>query len=95
MTGTIRKRIAKLEARRQGHQIPIFCEEESEVPATVDQMIAAGELAEADRALGVYWLNCAGPNAVTDAELRSLLEQCEAAEQRVNAAGASETRQID
>jgi hypothetical protein len=77
MTGTIRKRIAKLEARRQGHQIPIFCEEESEVPATVDQMIAAGELAEAD------------------AELRSLLAQCEAAEQRVNAAGAPETRQTD
>jgi hypothetical protein len=88
MTGAIKKRIAKLEARRAGDQIPIYCEEESEVPATIDQMIAAGELAEADRALGVYWLDCVGPNAPSDADLRSLLEQCEAEEQMVKAAEA-------
>jgi hypothetical protein len=95
MTSSIIKRIAKLEARRDGDQIPIICEHESEVPATIDQMIAAGELAEADRVLCVYWLDCVGPNAPSDADLRALLEQCEAEEQRVNAAGAPETRQID
>jgi hypothetical protein len=88
MTGTIKKRIAKLEARREGDQIPIVCERESEVQETIDQMIAAGELAEADRVLCVYWLDCVGPNALSDADLRSLLEQCEAEEQRVNAAEA-------
>jgi hypothetical protein len=95
MTGTIIKRIAKLEARRDGDQIPIICEQESEVAATIDQMIAAGELDEADRILCVYWLDCVGPNALTDAQLRELLELCDAEEQRVNAAGAPETRQID
>ena len=88
MTGTIKKRIAKLEARRDGDQIPVICEHESEVPETIDQMIAAGELAEADRILCVYWLDCVGPNALSDADLRALLEQCEAEEQRVNAAEA-------
>jgi hypothetical protein len=95
MSGTTTKRLAKLEARREGDQIPIYCAEESEVPATIDQMIAAGELAEADRGLCVYWLDCVGPNAPSDADLRALLEQCKAEEQRVGTAGAPETRQID
>ncbi|MEA3024707.1 MAG: hypothetical protein QOK01_3559 [Alphaproteobacteria bacterium] len=89
MTGAFKKRIAKLEARRQGDQIPVFCEEESEVPDTIDLMIAAGELTEADRVLCVYWLDCVGPNAVTDAELRSFLAQCDAEEKQAEPDGAS------
>src|ERR1700704_2757413 len=89
MTDAIKKRITKLEARRQGDQIPVFCEEESEVPDTIDLMIAAGELTEADRVLCVYWLDCEGPNAVTDAELRSWLGPCEAEEKQVELDGAS------
>src|SRR3979411_1323573 len=58
MTDAIKKRITKLEAGRQGDQIPVFCEEESEVPDTIDLMIAAGELTEADRVLCVYWVHC-------------------------------------
>jgi hypothetical protein len=85
MTGAIERRLAKLEAKREGDQIPIYCEDESEVPATVDRMIAAGELGEADRVLCVYWLDCEGPNAVTHAELRSWLEQREAETQPFNA----------
>ena len=81
MTSTIKKRLTKLEARREGDQIPIYCEEESEVPATIDQMIAAGELTEADRVFCVYWLDCTGPNAPSDADLMSLLAQWEAEEQ--------------
>jgi hypothetical protein len=87
MTGAI-GRLEKLEAGTGGDQIPIWCEDESEVPATIDRMIAAGELTEADRALCVYWLDCQGPNAVSDAELRSWLEQCEAEEQKANTARA-------
>jgi len=45
--------------------------------------------------LCVYWLDCVGPNAVTDAQLRSLLEQCEAETQRINIAAGPETREID
>jgi hypothetical protein len=88
MKAAVEKRLAKLEARTDDDQIPVWCEEESEVPAIIDRMIAAGELTEADRGLCVYWLDCQGPNAVTDAELRAFLEECEAEEQRVSAARA-------
>ena len=43
------KRLAKLETQTKGDQIPIICEHESDVAATIDAMIAAGELTEADR----------------------------------------------
>jgi hypothetical protein len=91
----LEKRLAKLEAKVEGDQIPIFCEEEREVPATVDRMIAAGALTEADRALCVYWLNCTGPNAPSEADLRSLLEQCEAGEERPKVVRAPEPGNAD
>ena len=81
MTVAMKRRLAKLEARTEGDQIPVYCEEESDVPATIDQMIAAGELTEADRGFCVYWLDCTGPNALSDADLMSLLAQWEAEEQ--------------
>jgi hypothetical protein len=76
------KRLASLEAMTKGDQIPIICENESDVAPTIDRMIAAGELTEADRVLCVYWLDCTGPNAPSDADLRALLAQCEADEER-------------
>ncbi|MEA2996998.1 MAG: hypothetical protein QOG74_2547 [Alphaproteobacteria bacterium] len=76
------KRLANLEAMTEGNQIPIICEDEKDVTPEVDRMIAAGELTEADRVLCVYWLDCTGPNAPSDADLRALLAQCEADEQR-------------
>ena len=74
------KRLANLEAMTKGNQIPIICEDESDVAATIDAMIAAGELSEADRVLCVYWLDCTGPNAASDDDLRALLRQWEAEE---------------
>jgi hypothetical protein len=74
------KRLAKLETQTKGDQIPIICEHESDVTPTIDAMIASGELSEADRVLCVYWLDCTGPNAPSDDELRALLRQWEAEE---------------
>ena len=88
MTDATERRLAKVESRIAVHQIPIFCEEEDEVPAMIDRMIAAGELTEAERPLCVYWLACEGPNAVTDAELRALLAQWDA-EEKQHEAGAA------
>ena len=88
MISAIERRLAKVESKIEGDQIPIFCEEECEVPATIDRMIAAGELSEADRPLCVYWLTCEGPNAETDAKLRALLAQWEA-EEKQHEAGAA------
>ena len=79
------KRLARLETQTKGDQIPIICEHESDVAATIDAMIAAGELIEADRVLCVYWLDCTGPNAPSDDDLRALLRQCEAEEALVSA----------
>ena len=76
------KRLTNLEAMTEGNQIPIICEHEKDVTPTIDRMIAAGELTEADRVLCVYWFDCTGPNAPSDADLRALLAQCEAEEQR-------------
>ena len=88
MLDATERRLAKVEAKIAGDQIPIFCEEEHEVPATIGRMIAAGELTEADRPLGVYWLACEGPNAVSDAELRALLARWEAEEKQHEAGPA-------
>ena len=87
MPDPMERRLAKVESKIEGDQIPVFCEEESEVPATIDRMIAAGEITEDERRLCVYWLNCEGPNAVSDAELKALAK-CEA-EQKQHEAGAA------
>jgi len=47
-------RLRKLEAVGTG-DISIWCDEASAVPSTVDQMIAEGELLEADRLRCVHW----------------------------------------
>ena len=88
MTSAIERRLAKVESKIEGDQIPIFCEEERDVPATIDRMIAAGDLSEADRPLCVYWLTCEGPNAMTDVKLRALLAQWEAEEKHHEAEAA-------
>src|SRR5947209_7413048 len=74
------RRVAKLETQTKGDQIPIMCERESDVAAAIDAMIAAGDLAEADRVFCVHWLDCTGPKAPSDDDLRALLAQCEAEE---------------
>jgi hypothetical protein len=43
-----------MEAGGAGH-IAIWCDKASEVATTLDQMIAAGELLEADRVRCVHW----------------------------------------
>jgi hypothetical protein len=89
------KRLASLEAMTQGDQIPIVCEDEKDVTPTIDRMIAAGELSEADRVLCVYWLDCVGPNAPSDADLRALLAQWEAEEQQPEAVPPPESGDAD
>ncbi|HEX4553366.1 MAG TPA: hypothetical protein VH249_05235 [Xanthobacteraceae bacterium] len=80
MTIARQRRVEKLETQTKGDRIPIICEKESDVAAAIDAMIAAGELTEADRVLCVYWLDCTGPNAASDDDLRALLRQREAEE---------------
>jgi hypothetical protein len=57
MSRVIELRLKKLEAYRPGGtgDIPIWCDDASEVATTVDQMIAGGELLEGNRARCVHW----------------------------------------
>ena len=52
---SIATRITKLEVRGGSGEIPIWCDDETDVPATIDAMIADGELQEADRPRCVHW----------------------------------------
>ena len=52
---SIATRIMKLEERGGSGQIPDPCDVETDVLATIDTMIAEGELQEADRPRCVHW----------------------------------------
>jgi hypothetical protein len=50
----LESRIASL-GRQLNSEIAIWCDDASHVPATIDEMIADGELREADRPRCVHW----------------------------------------
>ena len=58
MSNPLERRIARLEALRppKSDKIPIFVMDEEEVPQKIDEMIAAGQIAEADWERCVWWL---------------------------------------
>ncbi len=58
---SIATRITKLEARGGAGEIPIWCDDETDVPATIDAMIAEGELQETDRPRCVHWMLMQAP----------------------------------
>ncbi|QDM15173.1 hypothetical protein [Tardiphaga sp. vice278] len=55
MSRAIDLRLKRLEASRKPGDITIWCAEDSDVPETVEQMIAYGEILEADRSRCVHW----------------------------------------
>jgi hypothetical protein len=58
---SIATRIMKLEALGGSREIPIWCGDETDVPATIDSMIAEGELQEVDRPRCVHWSQTQAP----------------------------------
>jgi hypothetical protein len=52
---SIATRIMKLEARGWSGEIPVWCDDEADMAATIDAMIAEGELQESDRPRCVHW----------------------------------------
>jgi hypothetical protein len=59
MTTPLERRIARLEALRppKSDKIAVFVWREDEVPKKIEEMIAAGEIAEADRHRCAWWLD--------------------------------------
>jgi hypothetical protein len=62
MNRVIDLRLRKLEAQETG-DISIWCDDAAEVPSTIDQMIADGELLEVDRPRCVHWQLARGTRA--------------------------------
>jgi hypothetical protein len=49
------RRLAKLERHGSTGDIPVWCDAEVEVPATIQAMLAEGEIAESDINRCVFW----------------------------------------
>ena len=58
---SISTRLAKLERHESNGDIPIWCDEEADVPATIQAMLAGGEITQGDVSRCVYWLNARCP----------------------------------
>jgi hypothetical protein len=57
MNRAINLRLKKLEAQRKAKtgQIPVWCDDEADVSVTISEMIALGEISEADRPRCIHW----------------------------------------
>lgn len=69
---SIATRIMKLEARGGSGEIPIWCDDEADMPATIDAMIADGELQESDRPRCVHWSQMQAPESCHERALEIL-----------------------
>ncbi|PTM40936.1 hypothetical protein [Bosea sp. 124] len=73
---TLSRRLAKLESQRLASGgIPIWCDDPSDMPATIAAMIEAGEIAEADICRCVHWTQAqAGPGILGHEGALALLD---------------------
>jgi len=74
--GALERRLARLEANigRSSAAVCVWCHDRAEFPAVVDAMIAAWEIAPADRARCVPWWAFDGRSALTHEAGLALLE---------------------
>jgi hypothetical protein len=52
---SINARLARLERGGSTADIPVWCETEAEVPATIEAMLANGEISQGDVRRCVFW----------------------------------------
>jgi hypothetical protein len=69
---SISTRLAKLERQGSTGDIPVWCDTEADVPATIKGMLADGELTQADVGRCVHWLRANGRNGEHEAALAEL-----------------------
>lgn len=74
MQRSIDLRLRKLEAGETGN-IPVWCYDEGDVEATINEMIASGEIQDCDRARCVYWVNARAAAGSHEQRLEAL-EEC-------------------
>jgi hypothetical protein len=61
MVRSITLRLARLEESNPNSDIPVWCEDESEVEATITEMVKRKEIAANDRGRCVYWGRALAP----------------------------------
>jgi hypothetical protein len=69
---SIKARLAKLERQGSTGDIPVWCDTEADVPATIRGMVADGELSQADIGRCVHWLGANARNGAHEAALAEL-----------------------
>jgi hypothetical protein len=67
---SIKARLAKLE-RSGSTDIPVWCDTEAEVPATIEAMLADGEITQSDIGRCVFWSEAGSRNGAHE---RALVE---------------------
>jgi hypothetical protein len=55
------RRLEKLEGSSSGRQFFVWCDDESEVEATIAEMVKRKEIAASDRVHCVYWASAEAP----------------------------------
>lgn len=55
MSRTIRMRLERLERSATTGDIPVWCDLPEEVPATIEGMVAAGEIRPEERERCIFW----------------------------------------
>ena len=66
------RRLSALEGAKSRDEIPVYAEEEADVPAAIEAMIAAGEITEADRPRCIWWLLAKGRPGEHEEALKEL-----------------------
>jgi hypothetical protein len=59
---SISTRLAKLERHGAAGDIPVWCDDEADVPATIQAMLAEEEIAEREMSRCVYWAHARAPS---------------------------------
>jgi hypothetical protein len=68
----LEKRIRAIEGRRDGNQIPVWCDDESDVEQTIAAMVADGEIEGTDRSRCVWWPYAKGARGSHESALAAL-----------------------
>jgi hypothetical protein len=69
---SIKARLARLERGGSTADIPVWCETEDEVPATIEAMLADGEINQAQVSRCVFWEMATAPAGAHERALDEL-----------------------
>jgi hypothetical protein len=69
---SIKARLAKLEHHGMTGGIPVWCDDEADVPATIQAMLAGGEITQSDVSRCVFWAHARCPAGEHERSLEEL-----------------------